>query len=75
MTLTHIFRWAFAAIGAALAVLEPTLPYLLICTMMIFADCYTAWSLARRVAKAHPEKSPKTDINFRATTSATYCSR
>ncbi len=66
MTLTHIFRWAFAAIGATLAVLEPTLPYLLICTMMIFADCYTAWSLGRRVAKSHPDKATKDGHKFQS---------
>lgn len=56
MTVTHILRWAFSAVGAALAILEPTLPYLMICTLVIFADCYTAWSLSRRAAKAHPDK-------------------
>lgn len=28
-----------------MAILEPTLPYMLICTLMILADCYTAWAL------------------------------
>lgn len=54
--ISDILRWAFTAIGAAMAILEPTLPYILICSMMILADCYTAWSLSRRARKAHPDK-------------------
>lgn len=54
--ISDTLRWLFAALGAALAILEPTLPYIFICTMMILADCYTAWSLSRRARKAHPEK-------------------
>lgn len=60
------FRWLFAAAGAAIAALEPTRPYLLICTMLIFADCYTAWSLARRVARAHPERTTKDAHKFQS---------
>jgi hypothetical protein len=52
---TEILRWVFTAIGALAAIFEPALPYLLICTLLILADCYTAWSLGRRVRKAHPE--------------------
>ena len=49
-------RWLFTAIGAVMGMLEPTLPYLAICTLMIFADCFTAWQLSKRAHKAHPEK-------------------
>lgn len=55
-SLSEILRWIFTAIGAIVAMLEPTFPYLLICTLMIIADCYTAWSLSRRARKAHPDK-------------------
>lgn len=55
-TLSEGLRWLFTGIGAVVAVVEPTLPYILICTLMILADCYTAWSLARRARKAFPEK-------------------
>lgn len=54
--LSAILRRLFTAAGAALAILEPTLPYLLICTLMIMADCYTAWSLSRRAGKAYPDR-------------------
>lgn len=53
---SEILRWLFAAFGAIIAILEPTLPYLIICTLMIFADCFTAWQLSRRARKAHPDK-------------------
>lgn len=49
-------RWLFTGIGAVVAILEPTLPYIIICTMAILFDCWTAWQLSRRVCKAHPEK-------------------
>lgn len=54
--LSDFLRWIFTAIGAILTLLEPTLPYLLICTMMIFADCFTAWQLSRRARKYYPER-------------------
>ncbi len=54
--ISETFRWIFTAIGAVVAMLEPTLPYLIICTIMIFADCFTAWSLGKRARKAHPDK-------------------
>lgn len=54
--ISEILRWVFTAIGAILAILEPTLPYLIICTLMIFADCFTALQLSKRARKAHPER-------------------
>lgn len=54
--ISDILRWVFTGVGAAMAILEPTLPYILICTMMILADCYTAWSLCRRARKVYPNK-------------------
>lgn len=51
-----ILRWIFTALGALAAILQPTLPYLLICTFMILADCYTAWSLSKRAMKMFPDK-------------------
>lgn len=40
--------------GGLLAILQPTIPFILICTMAVLGDCYTAWSLSRRVKKKHP---------------------
>lgn len=63
---SEILRWLFAALGAAVAVLEPALPYILICTLMILADCYTAWSLSRRAHKAHPDRVSKEGLKFKS---------
>lgn len=54
--LNEILRILFSALGVVLALLEPTLPFIGICTMMILADCFTAWQLAKRARKVHPDK-------------------
>ena len=54
--LSDILRWIFTLAGGMIAIFEPALPYMAICTLMIIADCYTAWSLSRRVRKRHPHK-------------------
>jgi hypothetical protein bfra3_11911 len=64
--LSEALRWVFAGIGAIIAILEPTLPYLIICTLMIFADCYTAWQLSKRARKAHPERVSKDGKKFKS---------
>lgn len=53
---SEILRWIFAALGAVLAIIEPTYPYLLICTIMVLADCYTAWTLSKRARRLYPDK-------------------
>lgn len=40
--------------GACVAVIRPTFPFILVCTLAVLADCYTAWSLSRRVKKRFP---------------------
>ena len=64
--LSEALRWVFAGIGAIIAILEPSLPYLIICTLMIFADCYTAWQLSKRARKAHPERVSKDGKKFKS---------
>ena len=64
--ISDALRWVFTAAGAAVAILEPTLPYILICTLMILADCYTAWSLSRRAHRAHPEKVSREGRKFKS---------
>lgn len=44
----------FGLFGAMCAFLEPTVPFILICTLAVFMDCYTAWALSRRVKKKFP---------------------
>ena len=46
--------------------LQPTLPYMLICTMVIFADCYTAWQLDKRVKAKYGKRAPKESGKFRS---------
>lgn len=64
--LSEILRWGFTAIGAIVAIIEPTFPYLFICTIMILADCYTAWSLSKRAQKSHPDKVSKDGKKFKS---------
>lgn len=64
--LSEILRWIFAALGALIAILEPTLPYLVICTLLIFADCYTAWQLGKRARKVHPDKVSNEGRKFKS---------
>lgn len=66
MNQSEALRWIFTALGAVIAILEPTLPYLIICTLIIFADCYTAWQLSRRARKAHPDRVSKDGKKFKS---------
>lgn len=52
-----LYRWLFTLLGALVALLEPSLPYVLIYTLAVFYDCVSAWSLSRRVAKTYPDKA------------------
>ena len=61
-----MFRPIFTALGALLALIEPTLPYIIICTLAIFYDCYTAWQLDRRVKAKYGDKAPKNSGKFRS---------
>lgn len=51
---TLLGRGIFSICGAIVAFMQPTLPFILICTMAVLVDMYTAWSLSRRVMKRHP---------------------
>lgn len=64
--LSDTLRWLCAALGGVMAILEPTLPYILICTLMILADCYTAWALSRRARKAHPGRVSDDGAKFKS---------
>ena len=51
---SFICRHIMGAIGAFAAMIQPTFPFILVCTLVVLADCYTAWSLSRRVKKRFP---------------------
>lgn len=53
-TFTICGKYIATILGAICAFLEPTVPFILICTFAILCDCYTAWSLSRRVKKTYP---------------------
>ena len=52
-----IYRWLCSLAAGFMAVIEPALPYLALCTGFVLLDCYSAWRLARRVRSAHPERA------------------
>lgn len=52
--LPYIGRLLLGIAGAAIAYLAPTYPFILICTMAVMLDCYTAFKLSRRVKDNHP---------------------
>lgn len=47
-------KYIVGMIGAVCAFLEPTVPFILICTLAVLCDCYTAWALSRRVKNKYP---------------------
>ena len=49
-----IGKYIVGMIGAICAFLEPTVPFILICTLAVLCDCYTAWALSRRVKNKYP---------------------
>ncbi len=57
MNNSEIYRIMWSLLGGAVAVLEPTVPYCVVCTLSVLFDCYTAWSLGRRVRRRFPDRS------------------
>lgn len=56
-------RCLFGLVGAVFALIEPTLPFIIICTLAVLGDAYTAWSLNKRASKKFPDKA---DGKFRS---------
>lgn len=61
-----MFRQLFTLIGAIFAIIEPAIPYMIICTIAIFYDCYTAWQLNRRVQQKYGDTVPKDTGKFKS---------
>ena len=53
-TLSLVGKHIMGVMGACVAMIRPTFPFILVCTLAVLADCYTAWSLSRRVKKRFP---------------------
>lgn len=47
----------FTFMGGAMAIIEPTVPYILVCYLFVLADVYTANALSRRAKKRFPKKA------------------
>lgn len=64
MNTENLRRIFFTAFGAVATALAPTLPYLILCTVAVLADCLSAWLLSRRVKKAYPADANKETGKF-----------
>ena len=53
----YLGKYMFGFFGALITALEPTLPFVLVCTIAVLLDCYTAWALSYRTKKRFPDKS------------------
>jgi len=38
-------KYLMGAIGALIGFLHPTFPFIIVCTIAVLLDCYTAWAL------------------------------
>ena len=56
----------FSMISAVATALSPTLPYILLCTAAVLADCWTAWQLGKRVRKMYPGLTSKDSGKFKS---------
>lgn len=59
-------RIFFTAFGAVCTALAPTLPYIILCTVAVLADCISAWLLSRRVKKAYPDEADRETGKFKS---------
>lgn len=59
MTSEHIYRCIATAFSGVITALSPTLPYIILCTAAIIADCYTAYRLSKRVRTNFPDRASK----------------
>lgn len=57
MNSERVYQMLFVAFSAVVTALSPTLPYIMLCTVAVLADCYTSWQLSKRVKAAHPDKT------------------
>ena len=52
-----IIKYLGAALCGLAAYLEPTLPFMAVCTVAVLYDVVSAWRLARRASEAQPNKA------------------
>ncbi len=66
MNSERIYQFIFSFGSAVTTALSPTLPYILLCTVAVLADCFTAWQLDKRVRKTYPDKTSKNSGKFKS---------
>lgn len=66
MNTENLRRIFFTAFGAVCTALAPTLPYIILCTCAVLADCLSAWMLSRRVKKAYPAEADRETGKFKS---------
>ena len=66
MNTERIYQILFSVGSAVATALSPTLPYILLCTAAVLADCFTAWQLDKRVRKAYPEQTSRNSGKFKS---------
>lgn len=66
MNTENLRRIFFSAFGAVCTALAPTLPYIILCTVAVLADCLSAWMLSRRVKKAYPAEADRETGKFKS---------
>ena len=66
MNTERVYQMIFSAISAVATALSPTLPYILLCTAAVLADCLTAWQLDKRVRRAFPEQTSSNAGKFKS---------
>lgn len=52
--IAQVTKHLFTMFGGVMSIIAPTLPFAIICTIAVLFDCYTAWSLSRRVKAKYP---------------------
>lgn len=50
-------RWLMTVVSALFSMIQPALPYFLICLGFVLLDLYSAYKLAKRVSRKFPQKA------------------
>jgi hypothetical protein len=53
--LLEVGKWIVAFMGALVAFLEPTIPFIIVCTLAVLCNAYTVVGLSRRIKAKHPK--------------------
>jgi hypothetical protein len=50
----HSFKWFYAVLASIISVVCNTAAFIIVCTIAVCMDCYTAWKLSKRVKSKYP---------------------